>query len=243
MENIFKLPYEVVYYDTDVKKRMTLERLVAVCVLVSEEQSTFVGRDAAYLAPLNLGWVITQYEMDFVRMPILGEKLEFLTQATSWNKYFCYRNFWVKDAKGEVIIEMSATFVLMDLTERKLKSVPENIIAPFGGYKENKIKRSPKLPALNATDFLPYRVRYFDLDSNQHVNNSHYFSWMLDALGADFLNAHEVKKVTIRFDKEVAYGQEVQSYVEILDDGSTLHEIKEGPDLFANAQVWWQDRA
>ena len=41
---------------------------------------------------------------------------------------------------------------------------------------------------------LPYRVRFYDIDSNQHVNNAMYFNWIIDVLGYDFLTTHIPEK-------------------------------------------------
>ena len=32
----------------------------------------------------------------------------------SYNKYFCYRNFWVHDEEGKECVFVKSTFVLMD---------------------------------------------------------------------------------------------------------------------------------
>lgn len=240
MDNSFNLPYEVAYYDTDLTGKMTLERLIAVAILVSEKQSTSLNRDASFLKPLGLGWVITEYQMEISEMPKLFDQLKIYTRATTWNKFFCYRDFWVENEAGEKIITIHSTFVLMDLETRKIKTVPENVIAPFKGEKSNKIKRGEKLPEVALTNSLPYRVRYFDLDVNQHVNNSKYFSWMLDPLEKEFLTAHEVKKVFVRFDKEVNYGEMVESFYTIVNDNQTRHEIRLGDTLCCEAQIMWQ---
>lgn len=241
MKNIFQMPYEIAYYDTDMTGKMTLEAMIRVAILVSEKQSTALFRDARYLKPLNLGWVITQYDLEVTRYPKTFEKLVFYTQATSWNKFFCYRDFWLQDEAGTRIATIHSTFVLMDLTSRKIKTVTEEIIAPFGGVKENKIYRGEKLPPLMNASGQDYRVRYFDLDGNQHVNNAKYFNWLLDPLEKDFLKGHEVKKAYVRFDKEVMYGESIISQHEFLEENVTLHQIKTAGNLCAEAKIWWQE--
>lgn len=234
----YHLPYEVAYYDTDLTGNMTLERLVAVAILASEKQSKILGRDANYLEAFHLGWIITQYDMEIIRFPTLFEKVSFHTEATTWNKFFCYRRFWVEDELGNLLAEMLATFALMDLTTRKIKTVTPEIIDPFGGEKVNRIQRSEKIPVVSFEKHLPYRVRYFDLDVNQHVNNSKYFSWLLDPLGEDFLKNHHVKKVHIRFDQEVSSGQMIESYLH-QEGNVTFHQIKMAENLCTEAKMEW----
>lgn len=243
MDNIFTMPYEVAYYDTDFQGQMTVERLIAVAILASETQSTALNRDAAYLAPLNLGWIITHYDIEIARLPKVFDKVTFSTQATSWNKFFCYRDFWVNAADGTRLVTVHSTFALMDLTSRKIKTVTAEIIGPFGGVKDNKIKRPEKFASLDeeTAEILPYRVRYYDLDSNQHVNNSKYFTWILDPLGKDFLESHTPKKISMRFDLEVSYGETINSlYTYDAATKISQHAIKNGEQMFTEAKVEWE---
>ena len=106
--------YEVAYYDGDFTGAMKIPALLAVVIKVSEEQTELLGRDAAYVARFGLGWVITNYEIEIHRLPKVGEKVAITTQAMSYNKYFCYRNFWVHDEEGNECVFVKSTFVLMD---------------------------------------------------------------------------------------------------------------------------------
>lgn len=106
--------YEVAYYDGDFTGAMKIPALLAVVIKVSEEQTELLGRDAAYVAQFGLGWVITNYEIEIHRLPKVGEKVAITTQAMSYNKYFCYRNFWVHDEEGNECVFVKSTFVLMD---------------------------------------------------------------------------------------------------------------------------------
>ena len=99
---------------------------------------------------------------------------------------------------------------------------------------------------------MPYRVRFYDIDSNQHVNNAMYFNWLMDVLGYEFLIKHEVTQVTIRFDREVAYGHLIESHFQInektVDEAGeavplqTIHEIKIGEDTYCEAIFTWREK-
>lgn len=155
--------YEVAYYDGDFTGAMKIPALLAVVIKVSEEQTELLGRDAAYVARFGLGWVITNYEIEIHRLPKVGEKVAITTQAMSYNKYFCYRNFWVHDEEGNECVFVKSTFVLMDQKNRKISSVLPEIIAPFDSEKITKIYRHEKIEKVTEGNFLPYRVRFLIL--------------------------------------------------------------------------------
>lgn len=236
-------PYEVAYYDGDITGAMKIPSMLAVVIKTSEEQSDLLGRDAAFISTFGLGWVITNYEISITRLPKVGEKLAITTQAMTYNKYFCYRDFWIHDEAGNECVYIKSTFVLMDKVNRKISSVLPEIIEPFGSEKVTKIYRNEKIEKVEAGDFLPYRVRFFDIDGNQHVNNAIYFNWLLDVLGYDFLTENEPTKILVKFDKEVEYGQEVESHYEIVknvDGLKTRHEIRMAGQTYCEANIDWK---
>ena len=234
--------YEVPYYEGDITKKMTIPAMLAVVIKTSEEQSDAIDRGTDFVASFGLGWVITNYEIKITRLPNVGEKIAVTTQAMAYNKYFCYRNFWIHDAEGNECVEIKSTFALMDKEKRKMSSIPEEIIEPYESEKVKKIYRAPKIEKVQRGSFLPYRVRYFDIDGNQHVNNAIYFNWILDVLGYDYLTTHEPKFINIKFDKEVEYGQTVESHFELVETNEgklSRHEIRMSNQTYCEANIQW----
>lgn len=243
MSKSYTIPHEVTYYECDINSNMTISSLLAAAILVSEKQSDALGRGSDFVHQLGLGWVITNYQVHIARLPKTGEIVEFTTQATAYNKYFCYRNFWVHSQAGEELVKIESVFVLMDQTTRKLSHVREEVIEPYECEKITKIRRAPAIEKIEQGKTIPYRVRFYDIDGNQHVNNAVYFNWMLDALGYDFLKGNIPEEINIRFDKEIEYGNEVDSCVEIISDESvvkTRHEIRVGGKLCSEANILWK---
>ncbi|MCB5951590.1 acyl-[acyl-carrier-protein] thioesterase [Enterococcus sp. BWT-B8] len=242
MGKSYTMPYEVAYYDGDITKRMTLPSMLAVVIKTSEEQSALLGRGAEFVAGFGLGWVITNYEIEIKRLPMVGENIQITTQAMSYNKYFCYRNFWIHDEAGEECVQIKTTFVLMNKKNRKMSNVLEEIIAPYESEKIKKIYRNEKIEKIESGIFHNYRVRFFDIDGNQHVNNAIYFNWLLDVLGYEFLSKHQPLRVNVKFDKEVEYGHEVESHYEVLENETgpwTRHEIRIEDQLYCEANIQW----
>lgn len=237
------MPYEVAYYDCDMTGAMKIQSLLAVVIRASEEQSDSLDRGSAFVAEFGLTWVITQYEIEITRLPKVGEMIQITTEAISYNKFFCYRNFLVTDGAGEQLVLIKTTFALMDIANRKMSSVLPEVIDPYESEKIKKIIRWEKIEPVIDGDFLPYRVRFYDLDSNQHVNNAVYFNWLLDVLGHTFLTTHELTEIHVKFNKEVEYGHEIESHFEIeaaADQFVTRHEIRIGELVYCEANMTWQ---
>ncbi len=241
----YTIPYEVPYYECDVNGTMKLSAMIAVIIKVSEEQSDSLNRGSDFVHRFGVTWILTQYEVFLTRLPKVDEKILVSTQATTYNKFFCYRNFWIETEAGEELVRVESIFALMDYTTRKISSVTEEIIAPYECEKIMKIKRVPKIPILEEPQSVPFRVRFYDIDSNHHVNNSVYFNWIIECLDYDFLTTYAPTYINIRFDKEVEYGNQVESQYEILptdEEMKTLHAIMIGQTKCCEAEIKWTKR-
>lgn len=239
--------HKVAYYECDVTGQMTQPAMLAVAIEISEAQSAALGRDSSFVKNLGVTWIITNYQITYTRLPRALETITVSTMAMEYNKFFCYRNFWLEDEAGNELVKIEAVFALMDLTSRKVTAVSDEIIAPYGSEKVKKIRRYPKLTKVEEekSAFQPYRVRFYDIDSNNHVNNSVYFTWIFDVLGYDFLSKHTPLSTAIRFEKEVEYGNQVESHYQIVETAEgtleTRHEIRCGDVVCCEANIVWQN--
>mgnify|MGYP000688892819 FL=1 len=73
--------------------------------------------------------------------------------------------------------------------------------------KTKKLLRGPRYKALENPIETLYRVRYFDLDMNGHVNNSKYLEWMLDVFDLDFLTKYTPAILTSSMLRKFIMGQ------------------------------------
>lgn len=242
---IYQARHLVKYYECDTNKKMTLPMLVNIMIHTSGEQSHLLGVGDDFVNELGLSWVILQYELKFKRVPEFAEEVTITTQALSYNKLFCYREFKVYDSNGEECVTAKTTFALIDTEKRKMARIPEEIIAPYNVEFNKKLVRTPKPEKVgDNAESTEYRVRFLDIDRNQHVNNSKYFEWALDSLDYDFLTSHDLDYVNIKFEKEVHYGHMITSSVSIteLEDGrvSTAHKITTAETVNCELSIIWK---
>ena len=101
--------HEVSYYECDINQTMTFPSMLGVVIKTSEDQ---------FVNSFGLTWVITNYSMEINRLPRVGEVISVTTQAMEYNKFFCYRNFWIHDEDGEELVKIESVFVLMDFGNR-----------------------------------------------------------------------------------------------------------------------------
>lgn len=239
----FSEQHRVVYYETNVTKQINIGHMVDLLILTSENQSDQLGLTTEVVNSYGCGWVITQHLIDITHLPQNDEVVTLSTQAQSYNPYFCYRDFWIHDQTGQELVHMHSVFVLMDLKTRKIIRMIPELITPYEALESKKIERlAAPQPLTLVNGQKQYNVRFMDIDSNHHVNNVHYFDWMLDCLDAAFLSQHELVKMNIQYKQEVRYGQKVTSQVYFKDDLTTCHQIVTADNINCLAQCEWRKK-
>ncbi|KRL31903.1 acyl-ACP thioesterase [Companilactobacillus paralimentarius DSM 13238 = JCM 10415] len=236
---------EVPYYFVNFTGDIRLSALIDIMLLTSEKQLHQADADSTEMVMNNgLGWVVVQYHMDINQMPHLGQKLKVTTQATSYNKYFFYRDFWVEDMDGNVMVKAQSAFVLIDIKERKIVSAADRLENKFGAEEVNRIQRFARLRVPEDYDFKqPQHIGYYNIDVNKHVNNSYYFDWMVDTLDTDYIASHHLKSMDIKYEKELNLESEPLSFAKVDSENHTsTHWIKNGDTLNVIAQLGWEDK-
>lgn len=236
-EYSMKIPFDM----SDVNGFIKIPQLILLSLQVSGMQSIELGMSDMYiLENYNLVWIITDYNMKIDRLPVFDEKITIETYAMSHNRLFCYRAFNIKDEAGNIIIEMVATFVLMDRDTRKVHPVMSEITDAFDSEFSKTMLRGPRFKELEGGVEQEYRVRFYDLDMNGHVNNSKYLDWVFEVMGADFLTQHVPKKVHLKYVKEVLAGGVITSQYE--QEGlKTQHQISSDGHINAQAEIEWEE--
>ena len=232
-----KIPFDM----ADMNGHIKLPDVILLSLQVSGMQSIELGvSDKAILEDYNLVWIITDYDIEVVRLPRFAEEITIETEALSYNRLFCYRRFTIYDESGQELIHMMATFVLMDRDSRKVHAVEPEIVAPYQSEFNKKLIRGPKYESLNEPISKDYHVRFYDLDMNGHVNNSKYLDWIFEVMGADFLTQYIPKKINLKYVKEVRPGGVITSAVERTGLKSK-HEITSDSATNAQAIITWQE--
>ena len=232
-----KIPFDM----ADMNGHIKLPDVILLSLQVSGMQSIELGvSDKDVLEQYNLVWIITDYDIDVVRLPQFAEEITIETEALTYNRLFCYRRFTIYDEAGQEIIRMVATFVLMDRDSRKVRPVEPEIVAPYQSEFSKKLLRGPKYAELEEAISKDYHVRFYDLDMNGHVNNSKYLDWIFEVMGAEFLMKHIPKKINLKYVKEVRPGGMITSSYE-LNQLESNHQVTSDGDINAQAKIIWQE--
>lgn len=240
MGKVFEYTYQVPFYQVDVHKRMRLSRLLSLALQVSGLQSESLGiSDQLIFDQYGLIWVVTAYEMTIDRLPTYGEEIVIRTQATSYSKFTCYRDFELLTKAGESLLQIQATFVLVDFQTRRPHQVVEDLLAPYQAAFVKKRQLSYAFPDLVEPVRRPLTVVYADLDANGHVNNGSYLDWFYNDLPLPFLADHQPSKIHLTYLKEIQADCQLEHAFSCRADTSQ-HQLTSASGLHAQAVIEWR---
>lgn len=251
-DGYYKKEHVIKGYECDFQGNMKFPTLMNYLIELSGDhwEATVGGTETDPLAKGELTWILIYYQAELAKIPKKDEKIYLATEYRSYNRLFAYRNFDVLDEDNNIIIQIESVFALMDLDSRRMVKLKDDYFEnlQLKEPKSSRIKRYPDIAALSEEAELlerDYYVRYYDIDSNQHVNNTLYLDWGIDVLGGEFLSQHHLTFAAIKFDKEVHYEDYIHSKATLIENPDrkgtyiSSHRIETEGKLNAEIEFHW----
>lgn len=221
--------------ECDLANRWRLGAAMIEMQEIAGEQSEKLGCGRSALLEEGLAWVASRMEIRMNRYPVYGEEITLRTFYRPQRHRLFPRYFQFFGADGELLGQASSLWLLMDLNTRQSvdasllpRPLPDNSDAPEplplpGGI----------VPLDAPEEPLIREIRYTDLDSNGHVNNTKYADWLCDALGTETLEKHPLERFVIHYDSEIRPGQPVELRLQRADLKFRMIGIHDGRTAFS----------
>ena len=209
----------VTTYMADVRNRLRPVSFMDI----AQEIATLGARelhfdDAVTVAAANAVWVLARMHVRFLRMPVRYEPIQLETWHKGISSIFFLRDYRIRDAAGTPLVESTSSWVIMEKDQRKMLRPDSllDIIPPDPQQPGHAIETPaqkvviPRGATLEKVTDHP--VRYSDVDSNHHVNNTRYTAWAMDCLPDELTFNHDIKELEINFNREARPGETVALY-------------------------------
>ncbi len=205
--------YSKKYYlgtsDVDAFLELKISSMFVMFQDVATEHAEMLGIGKTQTIDKGQFWVISRYAVNIIKMPRYLDTVVVKTYPGDDLRFIFPRYFQIEDEKGNVLVRASSTWCVLN------KDTHSVVMNPFDGMKlptEHYDGEEP-LPQKVSTDEVKVVdkrvVRYSDIDLNSHLNNTKYIDYFMDTKSLDFYKTHRIKHITINYEKEMLYGDEV----------------------------------
>ena len=179
-------------------------------------QDTAVGHAHALhlgkseMSAQNLFWVLTRQKVEVRHWPKFGETLNTKTWLRIQDDGVVVRDFKMFGPGQEDWGSATTTWLALSTqTRRPVKLDAYKMLAGIA-QTDSTGMIAPKVSALvNYERLCTFQVRNSDLDSNNHVNNTRYAQWILDAIPYDLHQAFVVEGYEVNFLAETHLGDTI----------------------------------
>lgn len=188
----------------------------------------------------DLMWVLNRMKIEVFKYPKLHEVVTVKTFPSGFDKYFFYRDLRLYNKDNELIAQATSTWLLVNVKTRRLSIVPDflkHLVQEINIEKERLPIAKGKIPKITAADFQSkVKVKWFDLDTNNHVNHIQYFRWILEELPTILHQTQGVKSVDIIMKSEATLDESLTiQAIDNQDDTYTHQILNEDEKIVAQA--------
>lgn len=227
-------------YDVDLYRTARLPVLCSFMQDAAIHHAEHLGLGHTFLGARNLAWVLARQRVRIQSMPKLNDSIQICTWPSGMDRLFFYRDFEITDGKGNLLLQSSTAFFVIDLEKRTRQSSSVFLEHERPAGPQIFSKKTGRLPACGDVNRGPViHVGFGDLDFNAHVNNVRYIEWILGSLPLKFHQKHTLHELEANYLAEALCGHEISVADEAVEPQCRIHDIRsEGRELFRSRTIW-----
>ena len=223
--------YTIPCYDTDASWRLKPVSFMNYAQEMANRHANILGFGYDDLIASKTAWVLARMNIRFVNLPLWRDNVSLTTWHKGLNRLFFVRDFQMKDAQGNICVEATTSWIVLNLETRRFVRDPK--LMDEGTVCQDHAIEQPAdkvvIPKdIEAEYVMDHVVSYSDVDMLGHTNNAMYMHWAMDAVAYEITSQKPLKEVTINFNREARAGEIVSIYRTVVESEGQLHVYVEG---------------
>lgn len=218
------------------------ESILRILESIAGYHSDSLGFGYCDISKNKIGWVLLDWKVEVLKRPSYPEELTVTTWGRKMIKCYTYRDYEVRDKKGELCVRATSKWTLIDLEKGKLARLTEEIVNRYQpeevcAFENDEIERLKEPEQYeNAID---YKVRKNEIDNNGHVHNIYYLNMAYEALPEKIFFQQELNNMRITYKRQIKFGQTVECRY-TYEQGKHIVTIvqKEDSSVHAIVELW-----
>lgn len=209
MKKLFEKEYELRTSDFTCNNKLQPASILDLFQSVAGEHANELGCGFNNMIAENMLWVVIRTKFKILNDAVLFDKVKVKTWPLPPSRVSFQREYLIENNNGEPLVKGTSEWVVMHSAERKLMVAKD--IYPLTEFHTEKTfeERTQKLRDFEADDTCYTLCPGFSqLDMNNHVNNTKYANYVLDA--CNLKNDELIDEFQIDFKHEMHAGAELK---------------------------------
>lgn len=204
--------FTVLSTDIDSNLEIRLSSLLRYMQDVATEHASRLKIGHKELLDKRMIWVIVRMDIKINRLPKVDEEFIVSTHPGEMTSFTFPRYFEIYDKHHHLLVSASSLWVIINYDTRKI------ILKPFSDKKlpfevdKDDLPLPSKIAESASNKVDERKARYSEVDMNGHINNTHYFDYVLDTHEPSFYQKNVIKSFSINFDKEIMAGEKIELF-------------------------------
>jgi acyl-ACP thioesterase len=233
-------------YEVDAFGLLSAPALAGYLQEVAGNHATELGCGLAAMQAKGVGWVLSRQRLEIAAPIGSGEVLAVETWPSGVERIWAVRDFLVKRRDGSVVARALTHWLVMDLRSRRPVRPDRVLDERYRLAAEHVFEGpSPAIPEVEQAEVeRPLDVRYQDIDQIQHVTNSSYLAWAVEAVPEETWRSCRLAAAETTFLAECRRGGRVLSSLQRLSEREFAHAIarEEDGSVLARLRTAWTPR-
>lgn len=245
MESFYEQSKLVNAYDVDLNNKLKLNILFNFMQDVASSHADSLQLGFNDLIRHDLGWVLSWAKVRIEEYPGFGEIIKIRTWPKCRYKLFSMRDFLIYSESGKILFNVTTAWLLINVKTKRItdiKNLPQQIYYQPEQFAINEFPEKI-ITEKEKEKLFCKKIRYTDIDINRHVNNTRYIELILDCYSPEKHKNYQLKSLTVSFNSESFYDDELEIWFAPEDSGDKFDFIvgmnkKTSKQVF-QAQVEW----
>ena len=202
MAMIYEKEYDLRTSDFDCRTKLTPAAILDLFQCVAGLHAEELGIGRAVMLEKQVLWVVVRVKLEILADVPFNVRVKVKTWPLPAARATFQREYQILDENGKLLVKGSSEWVLMHSERRRLVPIrevyPESESFCTDKNFEGKFSKLADFEPLDAG--ITMKAQYTDIDMNNHVNNTKYVNFVLNAIGPQ---GRDVRFVQIDYSKEL----------------------------------------
>lgn len=233
MDNISTLKYgdyqfKVLPFEVDFRCKLKLPHITNYILNSSGYHADFCNYGMDEMNKRNCSWVLMRIAIEMFEYPKMYEKIRVKTWCEGFVKFYFKRNYEFRNSDGKIIGYARTIWVVIDNETRKPVDMTNLLNEDYIADIDCPIESQGRIQSIPENDKgkFEFKVKYSDIDMNQHLNSCKYVEHVMDGFTLHKFERRDVKRFEIDFLNESLFADNITMHKLELPDNTFIIELR-----------------